>query len=168
MDTDFFFFSVQATNLTPLALRSTRYTQVTCSHILLLAASWLQTHYTRDSHQSKGTDLTGCRVKGEGSRVSQCSVSMRKKIPGRDSAFHARSVIIWDVYGTAMIGCSRSFPSDLPPPVPILSVASSERWFFFFFLLLSSAASFSLWNLLKVTLSHHSDSSRLSVLPWRL
>lgn len=53
-----------------------------------------------------------------------------KMLPGRDSAFHACSVIIWDVYGTAMIGCSRSFPSDLPPPVPILSVASSERFFF--------------------------------------
>lgn len=62
-----------------------------------------------------------------------------KMLPGRDSAFHACSVIIWDVYGTAMTGCSRSFPSDLPPPVPILSVASSERFFFFF---LSSAAPF--------------------------
>lgn len=56
-----------------------------------------------------------------------------KMLPGRDSAFHACSVIIWDVYGTAMIGCSRSFPSDLPPPVPILRVASSERFFSFFF-----------------------------------
>lgn len=87
-----------------------------------------------------------------------------KMLPGRDSAFHACSVIIWDVYGTAMTGCSRSFPSDLPPPVPILSVASSERYFF----LSSAAPFFFLWNLLKVTLSHHMDSSRLSALPRRL
>lgn len=90
-----------------------------------------------------------------------------KMLPGRDSAFHACSVIIWDVYGTAMTGCSRSFPSDLPPPVPILSVASSER-FFFFPVQCCSFFFFFLWNLLKVTLSHHMDSSRLSALPRRL
>lgn len=50
-----------------------------------------------------------------------------KMLSGRDSAFHVCSVIILDVYETAMIGCCRSFPSDPPPSIPILSVASSER-----------------------------------------